>query len=237
VCRALVVGAGPAGLACGRRLAERGADVTIYERDLRAGGLINLIPERRVNRSVIARLSTGLKIEFEREVDLNNLGELSKKFDYIIIAVGAQKHRKLGVSGEDESRVHYAVDYLQNDVRGDDVAVIGGGNVAIDCSTTAIARGAKTATLYYRRARADMKAGDKEITHAESVGVKFVFETAFDDLNKLKADVVVVAIGQMPELPAVLPSNVLVCGDAKLGPSTIAQAMKDAQAIADTILN
>ena len=231
VCKVLVIGAGPAGIACADALASRGHSVTIYEKDSAAGGLLNIIPSTRFNKNalkaMLAKLdSKGVKIECGKNIDIDNLAPYLEIFDYIVIATGAQMSVKLDIENPVCNNVMYAVDYLKSDIKSNDVAVIGGGNVAMDCAVEAVNRGGK-ATVYYRKDKCDMKANPKEIALAEKCGVKFCFQTL--DFN-IPCDVMVIAIGQKPDVPkAVLSDRIIAVGDASTGPSTIADAIKHAK--------
>lgn len=238
-----IVGCGVAGIATAEVLARHHFAVTIFERDGFGGGLLNVIPDRRFGKHNIERFLTniknlGVEIKYNAPQDLNNLSGLLKDFDYVFLAVGTQSPRSIdGINGI------FAVDFLSQlrdgklDLKEKFVAVLGGGNVAIDCATESASHGAKT-TVYYRRGREEMKASPNEIDYAVTKGVKFEFNVDFDKWSATH-DVVVIALGTTPNLPKNIENldRVFVVGDAKIGASTIAQAMKNARETANELVN
>ncbi|MCL2229010.1 MAG: FAD-dependent oxidoreductase, partial [Firmicutes bacterium] len=217
---ALVIGAGPAGLSAARELARIGFAVKVFERSSRAGGLVHLIPPRRINKDAILRMAKNLDITYNTAVDLGEIGALAKKYDAVIIATGTQKNRSLKNFDTHSDKICFAIDFLEKDIRPKSVAVIGGGDTAIDCAIEARERGS-LATVYYRKSREEMRALKSEVALAESAGVDFVFNTPPDDLGAFKEDLIVIAIGQDPDVPENLPKNVFLCGDAFLGATTV----------------
>ena len=236
-----IIGAGPAGIAAAEVLGARKFDVTMFEKKDKPGGCINLIPDSRFNKKHIeiwmGRLeSYGVKIHYNINVDLEDIKVLKDKYDYVLIATGTQKVRQLeGVDGL------YAIDFLEKmktienkkEFTGYNIAVIGGGNVAIDCACEAAERGANT-MVFYRKTKEDMKATDKEFQHAESLGVKFAYN--FEAYEFIKADAIIIAIGTEPLLPEnIEDKRTFVIGDASTGSSSMANAMNHAKAIAGNI--
>ena len=186
-----VVGAGPAGLSCAYYLAIEGYDVTVYEKAPIPGGWMTLgIPEYRLPRNVLnAEIKTmtdmGVKILCNQEVGKTiTLEQLRKDYDALFIGVGAQLSSKLDIPGEDMQGVIHGVDYLkrvnlgEKVFLGEKVAVIGGGNVAMDAVRTAIRTGSKDVFILYRRSRAEMPASVEEIEEAEEEGIRFEFLVA-----------------------------------------------------------
>lgn len=179
-----IVGAGPAGLAAAYHLARLGHLVTIFERAAKAGGMMRYgIPSYRLPRAVldreIARVQAmGIQIKTGTSPDIT---ALQQAFDRVILAVGAQKSTDLGIDGEDKENVMHGLDFLRQANTGSStqtpkrVAVIGGGNTAMDCARTALRLGADDVTVYYRRTRAQMPAFGEEIEAAEQEGTKFIF--------------------------------------------------------------
>jgi NADH-quinone oxidoreductase subunit F len=188
-----VVGAGPAGLTAALRLAQWGYKVTVYEAAPVAGGWMALgIPEYRLPRDVL-----NAEIENIRragvEIVLNTalgrdftLPELMDKMGYqaVVLAIGAHSSRRLGVPGEDLKGVIHATVFLKDvalgkppKVKGKRVAVVGGGNSAIDAARTALRLGAKEVHVIYRRTKAEMPAQELEVHEAEEEGIKFHFLT------------------------------------------------------------
>lgn len=182
-----VVGGGPAGLTCAAFLAKEGIDVTIYEKYNELGGiLVHGIPDFRLPRKVIKDtinkiLELGIKVEYNQELGKNLiLDELKKQYDAIFLSVGANKSSKMGVEGEELNGVYGGNELLEYgnypDFTGKKVAVIGGGNVAMDCCRTIKRLGAKEVKIIYRRAEKQMPAEEKEIADAKLEGVEFLFQ-------------------------------------------------------------
>ncbi len=184
-----IIGAGPAGLTAAYELAKLGYPVTVFERMLEPGGMMRYcIPEFRLEKFVVANeiayiqdigveIKTG--VEFGKDVTLESLRK--EGYKAIFISIGTQQGMKLKVPGEDLEGVINAVDFLRAvalgkhiDV-GEKVAVIGGGNTAIDAARTAKKLGAKEVMILYRRSRAEMPALPHEVAEAERDGVKIYF--------------------------------------------------------------
>ena len=182
-----IVGGGPAGLTCAAFLAKEGIDVTIYEKyDSLGGILVHGIPEFRLEKSIVEKsikniLDLGVKVEYKKELGKNlELEELIQNYDAIFLAIGANKSAKMGVEGENLQGVYGGNELLEKDMHpdynGKTVAVIGGGNVAMDCARTIQKKGAKDVFVIYRRAEAQMPAEQKEIEDAKKEGVKFLLQ-------------------------------------------------------------
>ena len=191
-----VVGAGPAGLTAARDLALRGYKVTVFEELPEPGGMLRwAIPAYRLPRNILANEIadvTALGVEIKcnirvgRELSFN---KLKKNYDYVYMAPGAHKSQKMGVAGEDTPGVYGGVEFLRDFnahedawVKGDKtmgskVAVIGGGNSAIDAARVALRLGADI-TILYRRERKDMPAANEEIIAAEDEGIKIEYLVA-----------------------------------------------------------
>ena len=186
-----VIGAGPAGLSCAYYLAVKGYPVTGYEKEKELGGMLTLgIPSFRLEKDVIKaeiKVLKDLGVKFKTGVEVGKditLDKLRKDgFKAIYLAVGASKGAKVGCPGDDMEGVFTGIDFLREvnlgnkPAIGKAVAVIGGGNVAIDVARAAVRLGAKT-TIVYRRDRDAMPAADDEIEEAIEEGVKFKFLAA-----------------------------------------------------------
>ena len=183
-----VIGSGPAGLTCSAFLARNGFDVTIYEKKDKLGGLLRYgIPEFRLSKDILDNvinkiLSLGIKVELNKELGTDVLLEdLTKKYDFVFISVGANIPWKMGVEGEELLGVYGGNSLLEYNLHpnylGKSVAVIGGGNVAMDCARTINKMGAKKVTVIYRRAEEQMPAERKEIEDAKKEGIEFLFQT------------------------------------------------------------
>ena len=183
-----IIGSGPAGLTCGAFLARSGFDVTIYEKYDHLGGILRHgIPEFRLDKEILDNvirkiLALGIKVEYKKELGVNILlDQLKNQYDAIFIAIGANIPWRMGIQGEELNGV-FGGNYLLEsnnhpDYGGKNVAVIGGGNVAMDCARTINKMGVNKVTVIYRRAEEQMPAEIKEIEDAKSEGVEFLFQT------------------------------------------------------------
>ena len=183
-----VIGAGPAGLSCAYYLAVKGYPVTVFEKESVPGGMLTLgIPSFRLEKNVVnAEIDVlkelGVEFRFGVEVGKNMTLDALRADGYkaIYLAVGASKGTPAGCPGDDLKGVFTGVEFLRavnlgkRPTIGKQVAVIGGGNVAIDVARAAVRRGADV-TLLYRRGREEMPAADEEVAEAEAEGVKFRF--------------------------------------------------------------
>jgi glutamate synthase (NADPH/NADH) small chain len=184
--RVAIVGAGPAGLSAARDLARLGHAVTVFERDAAPGGLntYGIVPFRLPaaiadwEAAEVERL--GVEIRTGVTVGSGEAASLRASYDAVVIACGMGTVPTLGIAGEDAAGVWDALDAirrakLEGSVPGigGTVAIIGGGNTAIDAATTAKRLGAQSVTMYYRRGAARMTAYPFEITFARVEGVEF----------------------------------------------------------------
>lgn len=187
--RVAVVGAGPAGLSCAYQLRRRGFQITVFERSERPGGMLRYgIPEFRLLREVLQGeidrlLMMGVEIRCRVEVGRDlSLDDLANDYDAVVIAVGDSAAQELDLEGTGEVRegLHYGIEFLRRfnrdqEVRiGRRVAVIGGGNTAIDCARAARRLGADV-TVYYRRTEGEMPAIRDELDEATAEDVRFKF--------------------------------------------------------------
>ncbi|MBE0481752.1 MAG: FAD-dependent oxidoreductase [Dehalococcoidia bacterium] len=184
-----IVGAGPAGLTAAYELSREGYGVTIYEALPVAGGMMAVaIPEYRLPKKVLqaevdAVLKLGGKLKLNTRVD--NLESLFKEgFKAVFVSCGAHKGDKMGIPGEDVQGVFDAIEFLR-DINlgkkpqvGARVAVVGGGNSAIDAARVALRQGARDVQILYRRERRDMPAIEEEIEAALEEGVQLNCLTA-----------------------------------------------------------
>ncbi|MEE3357757.1 MAG: FAD-dependent oxidoreductase [Lachnospiraceae bacterium] len=181
-----IIGGGPAGLSCAYYLAEKGYTPTVFEKNERAGGmLVYGIPSFKLEKNVVQAEIDVMKemgVEFKCGVEVGKditLDELrAQGYKAFYIAIGCQGGRKVGVPGEDATGVTTAVDFLREvngtekyDIKGD-VVVVGGGNVAIDCSRDAVRVGAKKVTQLCLESRDTMPASDEEVKEAEEDGIE-----------------------------------------------------------------
>ena len=187
-----VVGAGPCGLSCAYFLAQAGYQVTVFEALPVGGGMLSVaIPNFRLPQEVIDLeiehiTKRGVEIRYNTPLNINfTIDDLRKEgYEAIFIAAGAQKSQNIGIPGEleDLEGFHYGLRFLR-DVKvekpiqiGPRVAIIGGGNVALDTARTAVRLGAEEVTIYYRRSREEMPVSDAEYdeTLAEGVQINFL---------------------------------------------------------------
>ncbi len=183
-----VIGSGPAGLTCAAFLARKGVKVTIYEKHDKLGGLLTHgIPEFRLPREVAEKtiekiLDLGVEAKLNQELGRDfEIEDLAKKYDAVFVAIGANIPAKMNVEGENLNGVYggnYLLEYNKNpDYNGKKVAIIGGGNVAMDSARTIKKLGASEVYVIYRRAEEQMPAEKKEIADAKKEGIEFLFQT------------------------------------------------------------
>ncbi len=194
-----VVGAGPAGLTVAGDLLKMGHDVTIFEALHKPGGvLIYGIPEFRLPKAIVMRevdfvTKMGAKLINSFVVGMTKtVDELLQDFDAVFIGTGAGLPWFMAIPGENLNGIYSANEYLTRSnlmkaylfpkydtpiVRGKNVAVIGGGNVAMDSARTALRLGAEKSMIIYRRSKKEMPARIEEIHHAEQEGIIFEFLT------------------------------------------------------------
>ena len=182
-----VVGGGPAGLTCSAFLAKYGFDVTIYEKyDYLGGLLVHGIPEFRLSKDLVKNtiqkiLDLGVNVKYNQELGKNlKLESLTNEYDAIFLSFGANITSKMGVEGEDLKGVFGGNELLEKkcypDYKGKNVAIIGGGNVAMDCARTIKRLGAESVKVIYRRAEKQMPAEEKEIQEAKKENIEFLFQ-------------------------------------------------------------
>ncbi len=183
-----IVGGGPAGLTCAAFLAKKGINVTIYEKHDELGGLLSHgIPEFRLEKNIVKAttnkiLEMGVEVEFNKELGNNlDLEELRSKNDAVFVSVGANIPARMNIEGENLEGVYGGNDLLEYNKHpsyiGKKVAVIGGGNVAMDSARTIKRLGADKVVIIYRRAEEQMPAEKKEIEDARCEGIEFIFQT------------------------------------------------------------
>ena len=186
--RVAVIGSGPAGLTCAAFLARRGVKVTIYEKHDKLGGLLTHgIPDFRLPREVVEKtiekiLDLGVETKLNQELGRDfEIEDLAKKYDAVFVAIGANIPAKMNVEGENLNGVYggnYLLEYNKHpNYTGKKVAIIGGGNVAMDSARTIKKLGASEVYVIYRRAEEQMPAEKKEIADAKKEGIEFLIQT------------------------------------------------------------
>jgi NADPH-dependent glutamate synthase beta subunit-like oxidoreductase len=184
--RVAVVGSGPAGLTAGYYLAKQGHGVTVFEAAPAAGGMMRTaIPEYRLPMDVLVReieeiKRVGVEVKTSNGVDSLD-GLLSQGYDAVLVATGANSDVPMKIEGENIPGVLPCLSFL-NDAKmgekvnlGEKVAVVGGGNAAMDAARTASRLGARDVTVIYRRSRAEMPAIADEVEEALNEGVEIQF--------------------------------------------------------------
>ena len=190
--RAAVVGAGPTGLSCAYFLAQMGYPVTVFEALPIGGGMLSVaIPEFRLPHEMIQKeidfiARKGVEIKYNTPINVNFTVEDLRKdgYDAVFIASGAQRSQRVGIPGEleDTAGFYYGLRFLR-DIKlgrqvniGHRVAVIGGGNVALDTARSALRLGADEVNIFYRRSREEMPVTEVEYdqTIAEGINVNFL---------------------------------------------------------------
>ena len=223
-----LIGAGPASLACARELAIAGVDTTIFEKQAKAGGVLRYgitptrLPDRVVDFDIELIKELGVKFEFGKEIKFEDIAKLKNDYDAVFVGVGLWDSKKVNIEGSELKGVESAIDFLFKARTGEikelpkRVVVIGGGDVAMDCATTARQLGSEKACICYRRSIEEAPANIDEISFVREMGIPIY--TGFapekicgengrvtglvakgmkdDNEMTLKADMVIFAIGQ-----------------------------------------
>ena len=184
--RVAIVGGGPGGLSAAYYLQLMGHQTTVFEMLPGLGGMLRYgipnyrLPKNRLDEDIDAILATGVEIDYGKRIGTDiTIQALRDNYDAILITIGASTDKKLGIDGEDAAGVISAVRFLRDvgkneklSLKGQNVVVIGGGNVAMDAVRTAKRLGSKKASIVYRRRIADMTALPGEISGAMTEGVE-----------------------------------------------------------------
>lgn len=185
-----IIGAGPAGLACAHDLAMEGHNVTVFEAMPEPGGMLRYaipeyrLPKKELHKEIdyIKRLGVEIKCNTEVGKDIT-FDEIKKTYDAVFIGVGARKGVNLNIEGEELRGVIDGIKFLRTVNMGEKIelgnviAVIGGGNTAIDCARTALRLGSKQVKIIYRRTRAEMPAAHEEVEALLKEGISIEFLT------------------------------------------------------------
>ena len=195
-----IVGGGPGGLTTAYFLRLMGHEVTVYEQRNKLGGMLRYgIPDYRLPQDVLDGdidyiLETGIEVKLNTNIGKDiTIEDLKKQYDAVYVSIGAHDDKKLKIKGEEGKGVLSAVEMLREvgegrrmDFAGKNVVVIGGGNVAMDATRTALRLGAKSVKTVYRRRIADMTALPEEIEEAQAEGANIITLHApdFIELNE-----------------------------------------------------
>jgi len=179
-----VIGSGPAGMTCAYYLALLGHSVTVFESQPVAGGIPRFgipeyrLPKKGVDQEIAEISGLGVDIKLNTKVGTDITFEtINKDYDATFIAAGAHRSMELGIPGEDSDVVHSGLNFLKQVTFGEKVkvgpkvAVIGGGNTAVDSARTAKRLGAKEVSIVYRRSAEEMPAYHDEVAAAEKEGI------------------------------------------------------------------
>ena len=186
-----IIGGGPSGLSAAYYLQQMGHQCTVFEQRRQLGGMLYYgipnyrLPKDRLMEDVANILSTGVEVKLETTIgDGDNelsFKMLKENYDAVYVAIGAHTDKKLGIPGEDAKGVVSAVKMLRDigdgkkpDFTGKNVIVVGGGNVAMDATRSAIRLGASNVSVLYRRRKADMTALEEEIEAAIAEGAEIL---------------------------------------------------------------
>ena len=194
-----VIGAGPGGLSAAWFLQLEGHQADIYEAAPKAGGWLRYgIPEYRLPNSIVDKevqniTDLGVNIFYNQRLGENiSYRDLKKQYDAVILTIGSQQGTGVGCEGDDAENVLSGIDFLKNmeltgkryDFTGRTVAVIGGGNTAMDCCRTAVRCNAGKVYVIYRRTEKEMPANPIEIHESKVEGVEYLFLTLPKKINK-----------------------------------------------------
>ena len=221
-----IVGGGPAGLTASAFLLKNGFSVTLYEKYNYLGGLLmHGIPEFRLSKEIVKQtiqkiIDLGLDVKYNQELGKNlELTELENEYDAIFLAFGANITTKIGIEGENLQGVYGGNQLLEHqnhpDYTNKCVAIIGGGNVAMDCARTIKKLGAKEVKIIYRRAEEQMPAELKEIQAAKEEGIKFLFQ---NNIVKILGE------NKVQQLELIKTELVQVEGESRMVPRNIANS-------------
>lgn len=268
------IGSGPASLACATKLALEGVDVTIFEQFDQPGGILTYgitpsrLPQEVVDHDIDQVKKLGVEFKLNTRIDgKDGVKKLLQDFDAVFIGVGLWSNALPNIKGVDAKGVYSAQDFLkiarENNGKfdiGEDILVIGGGDVAMDCASTSKQLGANVA-IVYRRTIEEAPAYIDEIKYVQDMGIPMITKFApeeiisdaegnvvkmmfksWDNVSEMvkKADTVVFAIGQKASddyKDIDLAEGVFINGDIINGGLTVVQAVADGKESADEIID
>ena len=194
-----VIGAGPGGLSAAHFLQIKGHQVDIYEAAPKSGGWLRYgIPEYRLPNDILDAevkniTDLGVNIYYNKSLGENlSYKDIKAQYDTTILTIGSQKGTLIGCEGDDAQNVFSGIDFLKNmemtgktaDFKGKTVAVVGGGNTAMDCCRTSMRCGAEKVYVIYRRTEKEMPANPIEIHESKLEGIEYLFLTNPRKVNK-----------------------------------------------------
>lgn len=197
-----IIGAGPGGVSAAFFLRKEGHDIDIYEASPKPGGWLRYgIPEYRLPNDILQKevdniSELGVRIHYNKCLGEDiKYAELHKKFDAVVLAIGSQKGTMIGVEGDEAENVFSGIDFLKEmemtgkryDFSGKKVAVVGGGNTAMDCCRTSMRCGADKVYVIYRRTEKEMPANPIEIHESKLEGIEYLLLTNPVKVNKDKS--------------------------------------------------
>ena len=186
-----VIGGGPAGLTAAYYIRQEGHKVTIFEGEEKLGGMIRYgipeyrLPKKHLDREIDRIIKLGIDVKYNAKMGKDFTIKSLKEdgFDAIFLAIGCWENTAVDLPGKDLPGVYSGIDMLRKVIYGnkvelgEKVAIMGGGNTAMDAARTAVRLGAKEVTVIYRRTEKEMPADPREIKDAKEEGVKFQFLT------------------------------------------------------------
>ena len=208
-----IIGGGPSGLSAAYYLALMGHDVTVFEKRKQLGGMLRYgipsyrLPRETLDHEIASILSAGVTAKTGVDIGTDiTFAQLKADYDAVYISIGAHTDNKLGIEGETGKGVISAVQMLRGigdgempDFKDKNVVIVGGGNVAMDCTRSSMRLGAKTVTCVYRRRKEDMTALPEEVEGAIAEGCE-VMELAAPVSVELNADGCVTGLWVQPQM-------------------------------------
>ena len=197
-----IIGAGPGGVSAAFFLRKEGHDIDVFEASPKPGGWLRYgIPEYRLPNDILQKevdniAEMGVRFHYNKRLG-NDLkyADIKKKYDAVVLAIGSQKGTMIGVVGDDAENVFSGIDFLKEmevtgkpyNFKGRKVAVVGGGNTAMDCCRTSMRCGADKVYVIYRRTEKEMPANPIEIHESKLEGIEYLLLTNPVKINKDKA--------------------------------------------------
>jgi len=253
-----VIGAGPAGLSAAGTLAQLGYKVDVFEKDKRAGGACNLIPDARFPKEVLKTEIEWVKklgdIRIKTSAAVKDPATLTKKYDSVIVTAGVEEQLKLGIEGEGlgVEGLEYLRSAAKYKVKGKNVAVIGGGAVAADCAMIALKNGGARAEIFTRKNIGDIQLPEHELRDIIKAGINIngrsritgilkgggIKIVRLDDkcrdipgTEQVRTDVqfTVLAIKNMPVFTDKAQKGVFLAGDCRNGAATVVEGTASAK--------